>query len=137
MEEKGKINEYHCDKDNHTIVTYNYDKGTTPFIIKCHCGNTATSQFYRVDQTNRLINSIWYKPCKEDMSSFTKSLREHIYMGGLIRMNLEKSLTVAEIEEYRNWAILNHKKGDKVPFGKMHPIAVHECRMINEKRSNE
>ena len=90
MEDRGKINEYTCEK-GHKIVTINTDEGTTPLTIKCRhrmCNRIATSELYLVDQTQEPTHE-WYRPNNlEELSDWDL---HHIELGGLLLRKLKSS----------------------------------------------
>lgn len=130
-----KVNAYVCDK-LHITTTYDYDKGTTPFMMRCRiCDNNAKSQFYQVEDTVK-INGLWHIPCKEEYDDLEHFARKHVDMGGLVfkylGTNDSKLPTKVDIESYRDWARNNHVKGDVLPAG-VHPIVTMECQKMNEE----
>ncbi len=131
----GKINAYVC-SNLHITITYDYDKGTTPFMISCRkCKAGATSKFYNVDPT-KLIEAIWYIPCKEEYTELSTAVKEHVDMGGLIykeiAKNTKQKVTAIEIEEYRNYAQVNYEKLKFNSAGN-HPIVMLELQRLIDK----
>lgn len=135
----GMLNAYVC-PNLHVMVTYDYHKGTTPYMIKCRtCGEKAISYMYRVNQNNPniLTQAIWYTPCKEECDSLTHALAEHVTNGGLILKVLEgdkfKPLSKTDLIGYKQWAVDNYTPHTKISYGIWHPLVCIECENINER----
>ena len=133
---EGKVNKYKC-VNGHITYTYDYDEGLTPAIIKCHCGKDSFSYFYKVYELIEGINVIWHKPCKEEYANLATRMKKYVDNRGLIRLNLDKPATIEEIEEYRNYAIVNFNPKLKLPKECKHPICKLEHRKLLDNYNSE
>lgn len=88
---ENRINVYSCSCGNR-IKTIDVDKGVTPFMISCLCGNMAKSSFYNDIAPDVKIKLEWYRPSLKECLKLKNKPNEldHIFQGGLIYREIKK-----------------------------------------------
>lgn len=81
---RGVYDLYECEKCKHQKITLYVDKGVTPFMIKCVCGNFMqhTKSYRSVPEYVRVFK--WKRPTLEQLMNLSNGLIEHVLNGGLV-----------------------------------------------------
>lgn len=81
---RGVYDLYECEKCNSHKITLYEDKGVTPFVIKCECGDYMyhTKSFKSVPDNVRVFK--WKRPTLEQTLALSNGLIDHVLNGGLV-----------------------------------------------------
>lgn len=129
-------------KYKHVMPAYVYHDGIPPIIATCHICGAKMEILDKTVEYNRkqsMISAIVRKPCKEEYESYTPSKQRAIKQGLLIidpfmaSSSVFRNIRVEEIDEFRNWALVNHTPGDRVRYGIHHPVVTYECQRMNDE----
>lgn len=88
MSNQNRLNIYTCDRCFRHMVTWDKDKGTTPFLTSCRmtleCSGTAKSSMYRVWDQRMRPDFFWFKPLPGNSLLDSPAVRYHVEQGGLV-----------------------------------------------------
>lgn len=143
---KGTLIVYMCEPNGahirHVMPTYIYHDGMVPIVIACPvCGvkMKIIDDNIAYDTNQSLLSAIARKPCKEEYESYNRR-KQNAIKAGLLTIqpfmsssSLFRSIRIDELNEFRNWALVNHTPGDKVRYGIHHPIVTYECQRMNDE----
>ncbi|MDH6304629.1 hypothetical protein M2459_001364 [Parabacteroides sp. PF5-5] len=81
---RGVYDLYECEKCGHQQITLYEDKGVTPFMIRCECGDFMqhTKSFRSVPDYIRV--SKWRRPTLDQLLMLSDVSIEHVLNGGLV-----------------------------------------------------
>lgn len=81
---RGTTDLYECEKCGKRKYSTYRDKGVTPFVIMCECGEAMmhTQTFFGVFPC---IDITWVRPSYEYYRALSPAMRNHIEQGGLVR----------------------------------------------------
>lgn len=87
---RGVYNLYTCDKCQNVQLTTYLDKGVTPFLIKCKCGDYARHTDDVPEQVAIMLMAQgiqlrkFVRPTLDQLSLFDERKRQHVLNGGLV-----------------------------------------------------
>ena len=88
MTNVGRENFYTCVACSAVMVTVDVDEGTTPMLIDCWvggCDGVAYSGWYEPKPVGAgAAKWEWYRPTKKETRGFSKEVKLHCSLGGLL-----------------------------------------------------